>query len=191
MVMLPGGGVQPFLTSLRHLGRMPNYRRPRLSGAKIFFTVTLADRDSDLLVRQVDLLRTAVRRTRAERPFAIEAWVVLPDHMHCIWQMPDGDSDYPTRWRLIKSRFSRQLDPGPRRPSHIRRAERGIWQRRYWEHHIRSDSEFHRLLEYCWANPVKHGLVDTPHDWQWSSIHSDARCPREGPNAVGKVVNTA
>jgi putative transposase len=150
---------------------MPNYIRPRQKGASVFFTVTLADRTEDLLVRQVARLREAVRVTRAERPFAIEAWVVLPDHLHAVWTLPPGDADYSMRWRLIKSRFSMGLPAGHLRPSHRARAERGIWQRRFWEHHIRSDDDFLAHIAYCRYNPVKHGLVEHPEDWPYSSFN--------------------
>lgn len=152
---------------------MPNYRRPFVPGSRIFFTVALAHRGSRMLVDHVDLLRGVVRETRVERPFAINAWVVLPDHMHCVWTLPEGDADYPTRWRLIKTRFSRQMPVGPLRRSHILRGERGIWQRRYWEHHIRDQADFTEHVRYCWANPVKHGLVRRPEDWPYSSLHRD------------------
>lgn len=150
---------------------MPNYLRPEVTGASIFFTVALADRGSSLLTGEIARLREAVRLTRRERPFGISAWVVLPDHLHCIWDLPAGDRDYPTRWRLIKSRFSRGLPIGARRESHARRGERGIWQRRYWEHHLRDEADFTAHLNYCWVNPVRHGLVDRPEDWPYSSIH--------------------
>lgn len=153
---------------------MPNYHRPDVTGAKIFFTVALAERGARTLVVEIEALRAAVRLTRAERPFGIDAWVVLPDHLHCIWSLPEGDRDYPTRWRLIKSRFSMGLPKGRLRPSHIARDERGIWQRRYWEHHIRDDADFAAHLNYCWWNPVKHGFADGPEDWPWSSVRRDA-----------------
>lgn len=152
---------------------MSRYRRPRLPGTPIFFTVALAGRGSRLLTGQIAALRHAVRITRAERPFGIAAWVVLPDHLHCIWHLPEGDSDYSTRWRLIKSRFSRAMPTGPLRDSHILRKERGIWQRRFWEHHIRNDEDFAAHMRYCWFNPVKHGLVSHPEDWPYSSFHRD------------------
>ncbi|WBU54216.1 transposase [Paracoccus sp. SCSIO 75233] len=152
---------------------MPRYIRPRLNGVPIFFTVTLATRGGHLLTTEIEHLRDAVRQTRAERPFAIKAWVVLPDHLHCIWRLPDGDVDYSTRWRLIKSRFSRGLPAGPRRSSHIARQERGIWQRRFWEHHIRDDADFAAHMRYCWWNPVKHGYVSRPEDWPYSSYQRD------------------
>jgi len=154
---------------------MPNYLRPKVAGATIFFTVALANRNSDLLVREVDRLRQAVRATRQAYPFDIEAWVVLPDHLHCIWHLPTGDSDFPTRWRLIKSRFSRQLPKGPLRQSHAKRKERGIWQRRFWERHLRCEEDFNAHLQYCWLNPVKHGLAERPEDWPYSSVHRDPR----------------
>ena len=94
---------------------MSRYLRPRLPGAPIFFTVALAQRGGSLLIDQIGLLRAAVRATRAERPFEIAAWVVMPDHLHCIWHLPEGDCDYATRWRLIKARFSRDLPAGVRR----------------------------------------------------------------------------
>lgn len=154
---------------------MPNYRRPKISGATVFFTVTLANRQSGLLVREVDRLRDSVRKTKAERPFEIEAWVVLPDHLHCIWRLPGDDRDFSTRWRLIKSRFSRGLPKGSLRASHVARKERGLWQRRFWERHLRCEEEFHACLRYCWFNPVKHGFVENPVDWPYSSIHWDRR----------------
>jgi putative transposase len=154
---------------------MPNYLRPQIPGATIFFTVTLANRQSNLLVREIARLRDAVRITRTDRPFDIEAWVVLPDHLHCIWRLPPGDRDFSTRWRLIKSRFSRGLPTGQMRASHIARKERGLWQRRFWDHHIRNDEDFAVHLRYCWFNPVKHGLVSRPEDWPYSSVHRDAR----------------
>lgn len=175
---------------------MPNYIRPRVTGARVFFTVTLQERGSELLVREVAALRDAVRETRAERPFGIDAWVVLPDHLHAVWAMPAGDADYPTRWGAIKSRFTRAVrDSGrvgfhptvavdgsrsvvgwnPTLPSasKLRKGDAGIWQRRFWEHHIRDEADWQAHVRYCWQNPVKHGLVERPEDWPWSSLHRD------------------
>jgi putative transposase len=117
------------------------------------------------LVEEVDRLRTAVRDTMGERPFKIDAWVVLPDHLHAVWTLPEGDADYSVRWRLIEARFSREFPKGPLRASHKDRQERGIWQRRFWEHHIRGETDFAAHVSYCWINPVKHGLVEKPEDW--------------------------
>ncbi|WP_127902535.1 REP-associated tyrosine transposase [Solirhodobacter olei] len=155
---------------------MSRYLRPSQPGARVFFTVALADRGSDLLLRQVDALRDAVRRTRAERPFGIDAWVVLPDHLHCLWSLPEGDADYSRRWQVIKARFSRAMPGVRRRRSHAARREHGIWQRRFWEHHIRDPADWEVHMRYCWFNPVKHGLVEDPADWPHSSYHRDVGC---------------
>lgn len=157
---------------------MSNYLRPRIHGATVFFTVNLADRDSSLLVDEIARLRAAVRHTQSERPFHIDAWVVLPDHLHAIWTLPKGDADFSTRWRLIKSRFSHGLPKGPLRASHRLRQERGVWQRRFWEHHVRGGGEYGALLRYCWMNPVKHGLAEAPQDWMYSSVHRDVASGR-------------
>ncbi|WP_370205467.1 REP-associated tyrosine transposase [Pararhodobacter marinus] len=154
---------------------MSSYRRLRLPGATIFFSVHLARRGDTLLTDQVDRLRLAVARTRHERGFTIDAMVVLPDHLHCVWTLPEADCDYATRWRLIKARFSTGLPAGPRRASHVKRGEKGLWQRRYWEHHVRDDDEYAALLAYCRDDPVKHGLVARPEDWPFASVHRDRR----------------
>lgn len=159
---------------------MSHYLRPRVPGASVVFTVTLADRRSPLLVEHLSASREAVRQTMAERPFRIDAWVVLPDHLDAVWRLPEGDADYSLRWRLIKARFSRGLPVGPLRDSHVARQERGIWQRRFWERHIRDDRDFAAHLQYCWFNPVKHGYVERPEDWPWSSVHRDMRLGRHG-----------
>jgi putative transposase len=147
---------------------MSSYTRPRVAGARIFFTVALADRGSDLLVAEIGRLRDAVRATRAERPFGIDAFVVLPDHLHAVWSLPDDD-DYPTRWRLIKPRFSMGLPKGPLRRSHLARQERGIWQRRYWEHHLRGGRDMADAVRFCHWNPVRHGLVAAPEAWPFTT----------------------
>lgn len=111
---------------------MPDYRRNRVAGGRYFFTVNLRDRRSDLLIREIEVLRNAVREARAARPFHIDAWVVLPDHLHCLWTLPPDDADFPERWRMIKSSFSQRVPhPPDRRASLVRKRESGIWQRRY------------------------------------------------------------
>ena len=112
---------------------MPDYRRYRVAGGTYFFTVNLLQRyPNDLLVRPIELLRTVVRDVRARWPFHIDAWVVLPDHRHCVWTLPPDDDDFTNRWRLIKQRFSKGLSNGERRSSvRIVRGERGLWQRRF------------------------------------------------------------
>ena len=161
---------------------MPRYIRPKVSGLPVFFTVALADRGSDLLVREIGRLRAAVAATRAERPFAIEAWVVLPDHLHCVWTLPEGDRDYSGRWGAIKARFSMGLAAGAVRSSHVARREKAIWQRRFWEHHIRDDDDFAAHVRYCHINPVKHGFVERPEDWPYSSVHREIALGRYAPD---------
>lgn len=152
---------------------MSNYVRPKLPGATVFFTEALANRGSDFLVREVEALRHSVRVTRLKRPFRIDAWVVLPDHMHCVWTLPEGDTDFGGRIGQIKAGFSRALPEGWLRSSHIVRREKGIWQRRFWEHHVRDEQDFSACVQYCWINPVKHGLVQDVKDWPYSSWHRD------------------
>lgn len=111
---------------------IPDYRRWRVPGVKYFFTVNLLERRLDTLVKHIDELRDAVRKTRRQRPYHIVAWVVLPDHMHCVWTLPPGDDDFSNRWKSIKIRFVKAL-PAAERPSKVRiaRRERGVWQRRF------------------------------------------------------------
>lgn len=151
---------------------MTNYRRNFIAGGSFFFTVNLAERRLGLLTDNIDKLRAAFRETRRHHPFEIAAMVVLPDHLHTIWTLPEGDAEFSTRWRLIKSAFSRGLPIDERiSPSRASKGERGIWQRRYWEHTIRDDNDFTRHVDYVHINPVKHGLVKRVRDWPYSSFH--------------------
>ena len=153
---------------------MSNYRRAWHPGGTYFFTVNLLQRhDNDLLVRQVGLLRNIVRSVRQRHPFHIHGWVVLPDHLHCVMEMPAGDTDFALRWRLIKMGFSKAL-PRTERLSRVRaaRGERGIWQRRYWEHLIRNDRDMQAHMDYVHFNPVKHGLAACVADWPYSTFHA-------------------
>ena len=151
---------------------MVAYRRHFVPGGSYFFTVTLLDRSSFLLVDRIDDLREAMRSVRAERPFTLDAIVVLPDHLHCIWTLPPGDADYSLRWREIKSRFSRRVPAnGPCSAGRRRKAERGIWQRRFWEHTLRDALDVDRHVDYIHFNPVKHGHVGCVVDWPYSSFH--------------------
>lgn len=180
---------------------MSRYLRPRVPGASVFFTVALVDRGADTLVAHVDVLREAVRVTRSKRPFKIDAWVVLPDHMHCVWTLPEGDSDYSNRMSEIKGRFTKGLRRSGPAPTHmpsnpygarggrdrvgaglgervgagpdLHKNEAPIWQKRFWEHHIRDEAAFAACVRYCWINPVKHGLVGHPGEWPYSSWHRD------------------
>jgi putative transposase len=155
---------------------MTSYRRNFNPGGCFFFTVNLADRRLRLLTERVDDLRAAVRETRLRHPFTIDAIAVLPDHLHAVWTLPEGDADFATRWRLIKSAFSRSVAPTERiSASRAMKGERGIWQRRYWEHTIRDENDFVRHVDYIHFNPVKHGLVSRVRDWPHSSFHRMVR----------------
>ncbi|OQS11471.1 transposase [Chromobacterium violaceum] len=152
------------------------YRRSIAGGGTWFFTVNLADRRQDYLTRHIDVLRQVVRQVRDRHPFEIVAMVVLPDHFHAVWTLPEGDADYATRMALIKAGFSRNLPKAERiRESRVRRRERGIWQRRYWEHQIRDEADLQAHVDYIHYNPVKHGHVERVADWPYSSFHRYVR----------------
>ncbi|MBI4696065.1 MAG: transposase [Gammaproteobacteria bacterium] len=148
------------------------YRRSVFPGGTYFFTVNLADRRLDTLIRHIGNLREAVRKVKANHPFDIVALVVLPDHLHSVWRLPPDDADYPVRWSLIKSCFSRALASGePIADSRNAKRERGVWQRRYWEHQIRDDADLERHVDYIHFNPVKHGYSQRPSEWPYSTFH--------------------
>lgn len=145
---------------------MVNYRRVRIPDATYFFTVTLRDRRSDLLIREIDALKTAWRCAKARVPHTIVAMVVLPEHLHALLQMNDDSGDYPRLWRDIKTGFTRSLNS---------QAGSSPWQARYWEHTIRDDNDLHRHIDYVHANPLKHGLVTRIADWPHSTFHRYVR----------------
>lgn len=151
---------------------MPHYRRLWQAGGTYFFTVTLLQRNTDLLTRHIALLRNAVKSVRRRYPFIIHGWVVLPDHLHCVIELPPEDADFARRWRLIKLVFSKGLPIEEQRSSYrLERGERGIWQRPYWEHPIRGERDFQAHLDYVHVNPLKHGLVVRVADWLYSTFH--------------------
>ena len=151
---------------------MSRYRRPNIEGGTFFFTVALADRSVDLLVRHVEHLREAYQFVVDRYPFETIAICILPDHLHAIWSLPAGDWNFALRWSLIKSKFSRRLPVGAlRSPSHIAKRDKGIWQRRYWDHAIRNETDLARHVDYIHYNPVKHGYVTQVCDWPYSSFH--------------------
>lgn len=159
------------------------YRRANAAGATYFFTANLADRRSGLLVEHINALREVLRRVKRAHPFRIDAMVVLPDHLHALWTLPRDDADFPTRWMLIKAGFSRHIPRSERRsPSRVAKEERGIWQRRYWEHLIRDERDFARHVEYIHFNPVKHGLVKRTVEWPYSTIHRYVRLGAINPD---------
>ena len=142
------------------------YRRAKHKGGCYFFTVNIAERNRSLLIDHVDHLRDCMKKVQQKHPFFIDAVVILPDHCHAIWTLPPEDNDYATRWMLIKSNFSRGLPKEERiNASRLKKRERGIWQKRYWEHLIRDDNDFARHVDYIHFNPVKHGYVERAVDW--------------------------
>ena len=150
-----------------------DYRRVWHQGGTYFFTVNLLQRKgNDLLVRHIQELRKAIKEVKARHPFRIHGWVVLPEHLHCVIELPPDDADYATRLMLIKMRFSKALPKTERRSTiRVKRRERGIWQRRYWEHLIRDEADYRAHLDYIHYNPVKHGWVKQVKDWPYSTFH--------------------
>jgi putative transposase len=155
---------------------LTNYRRTLIPGASYFFTVNLLDRRSRLLLDHIELLRAAFRAARRRHSFTIDAIAILPDHLHTIWTLPEGDAHFPTRWALIKGGFSRRLlNTEPISGSRLSKRERGIWQRRYWEHTLRDADDLARHIDYIHYNPVKHGHAKRVRDWPFSSFHRMVR----------------
>lgn len=153
---------------------MPRYLRSR-TGSVFFFTLVAFDRRPILCADPIRrALRTAILNLCVTRPFAIDGWVLLPDHLHCIWTLPEGDHDYSTRWALLKrsvSHFAADFAATQRTASARKHRESAIWQRRFWEHHIRDDRDFERHLDYIHYNPVRHGYVKRAIDWPYSTLH--------------------
>lgn len=150
------------------------YRRAKIAGGTYFFTVVTHNRRQFLCEPDnISLLRDAFRCIMQNHPFKIEAIVILPDHLHCIWTLPDGEDNFSTRWRLIKEYFSRKCAPqycNQISTSRKKKQEKAIWQRRFWEHQIKDEKDFINHAEYIHYNPVKHRLVQSPKDWEYSSF---------------------
>jgi putative transposase len=160
---------------------MSNYRRSRTDGGTWFFSLVAYKRRRFLVEPEARrLLRTVIEEIRSLHPFAIDGWVLLPDHLHCIWTLPEGDHDYSKRWGLIKARFSKRAKTLFHRNdwmtvSKQTHREGTLWQRRFWEHEIRDDDDYARHLDYLHYNPVKHGLVKAVADWPFSTFHREVR----------------
>jgi len=155
---------------------MPNYRRYRRAGGLYSFTVVSQKRRPILCDPNIRCaLRQAITHVRVELPFSIRAWVLMPDHLHCLWALPEGDNDYSKRWGKIKRYVSQRCGDEYRDAnnslSRIKRRESSIWQRRFWEHAIRDDRDYNAHVDYMHYNPVKHGLVGVVRDWPFSSFH--------------------
>ncbi|MDE0086390.1 MAG: transposase [Candidatus Poribacteria bacterium] len=151
------------------------YRRTRIAGGTYFFTVNTYNRRHILCIPEnVKLLRQAFRHTMQRHPVEINAIVLIPDHLHCIWTLPEGDHNYSMRWQLIKKYFSRYCQTKYEAvisKSRRYKGERAFWQRKFWEHTIRDEDDYIKHIEYIHYNPVKHGLVASPKDWEYSSFH--------------------
>jgi putative transposase len=154
---------------------VPNYRRVKIEGGCFFFTVCLGDRRATTLVDHIDDLKAAWRWTQARLPFSSPAWVVLPDHIHCIWKLPPDDDNYALRWSLLKCHFTQALGNRIAVPKGTRKGERGIWQRRFPEHAIRDERDLENHFVYSRGNPVRHKLVKNMEDWPHSSFYQGER----------------
>lgn len=156
---------------------MSEYRRANVKGGTYFFTVVTHRRQKLLLNDDVRVaLREGIEKIRITFPFQINAWVLLPDHLHCIWTLPEVDADYAKRWGMIKRHVSKQCahlikDEALPGASKLKRHESSFWQRRYWEHQIRDEADLARHVDYIHWNPLKHGLVDQVSDWPYSTFH--------------------
>ena len=156
---------------------MSHYRRANTPNSTYFFTVVTYRRQTFLCDLQVrNALRKAIHKVQTQYPFKIDAWVLLPDHMHTIWTLPENDANFSLRWQLIKRYVTRECGADLNRPewlnaSKIKHQEATLWQRRFWEHQIRDDSDYQTHMDYCHFNPVKHGLVKRVQDWPYSSFH--------------------
>ena len=149
---------------------MSNYRRSKSGGGTYFFTVvTYQRRPIFKSTEYIKHLKDSILDVRCKHPFKIDAWVLLPDHMHCIWSLPERDADYSRRWGLIKTGFSKRtrnlLSVEKRSTSRINHREASIWQRRFWEHEIRNEQDLNNHIDYIHYNPVKHGYVNRVRDW--------------------------
>ncbi|MFA5866221.1 MAG: transposase [Phycisphaerae bacterium] len=167
---------------------MPEYRRNFVPGGTFFFTLVTWDRQSILIEEAARAaLHRAFDEVHAVRPFAIEAIVLLPNHVHTLWTLPKDDADFSTRWQVIKAKFSRRFSAaggqeGSASPSRVCHGERAIWQRRFWEHTVRDEREFEILCHYIHYNPVKHGHAACPHSWPYSSFQKFVNMNRYEPD---------
>lgn len=179
---------------------MSRYRRSNVTGATYFFTVTAYKRNLILTHEAVRVaMRGAIEQVRKKHPFTIDAWVLLPDHLHAIWTLPPDDSEFGKRWGIIKSHVSRCCahlieSCEPRSASRIKRREIDFWQRRFWEHQIRDELDFERHIDYIHYNPVKHNLVTHAKDWPYSTLHRYVRsgvCAENWGGDPGPVIADA
>lgn len=167
---------------------MSNYRRSRTDGGTYFFTVVTHCRQRILtLTESRTILREVIHDVRKIHPFTVDGWALLPDHLHCMWTLPENDNEFSKRWGMIKARFSKRaksifFSKELLSTSRVKHRESTLWQRRFWEHEIRDENDFNRHLDYIHYNPVKHGLVESVIDWPYSTFH---RLVKEGVYAEG------
>jgi putative transposase len=160
---------------------MSHYRRSNTTGASYFFTVVSYRRQGFLCLPPVrEALRAGIIAAQVKHPFEINAWVLLPDHVHTVWTLPEGDANFSVRWQTIKRMVSHQCKDLLHKPeymtsSKIKHGENTLWQRRYWEHQIRSDKDFENHVDYIHYNPVKHRLVERVEDWPYSTFHKHVK----------------
>jgi putative transposase len=146
---------------------MSQYKRHYQSGGHYFFTLVTYQRSPIFSnAEKVEQLKIAINKVKKTYPFSLNAMVVLPDHLHCLWKLPEKDNNFSMRWRLIKRYFSMEVDA-----SVNHRKEKEVWQRRFWEHTIRDVNDWQKHMDYIHYNPVKHGLARMPLDWQHSSFN--------------------
>jgi len=156
---------------------MPQYRRWCVPNSYYFFTLVTYKRQPIFQNDDViHLLKDSIKPVKAKYPFQLESIVILPDHIHCIWKLPENETDFSKRWQLIKMRFSREYNKrynttSSTTKSRIKKREASVWQRRFWEHWIRDEKDLQRHTDYIHYNPVKHGYVKNPKDWKRSSFH--------------------
>ena len=156
---------------------MPNYKRPKIAGGTYFITQVTHKREPWLCTETArQAIKQAIKKVKKKYPFTIEAFILLPDHFHCIWTLPPEDADFSMRLRLIKSQVTRHYKQQteikqPINESRQKRKEKNLWQRRFWEHLIRDERDFQNHCDYIHYNPVKHGLCKTPQEWKYSTIH--------------------
>ena len=172
---------------------MATFRRSTTPGATYFFTLNTCARQKVLTDPRVYVaLKQSLRKVKEQLPFTIEAFVLLPDHLHCIWTLPEQDADYAKRWNVIKrlvSQETRNVIATPTNASRTKRGELGLWQRRYWEHQIRDEGDFERHVNYIHWNPVKHGYVQRVLDWPYSSFHRYVKIGSYPEDWAGSVAN--
>lgn len=156
---------------------MSHYRRANTTGGTYFFTVVTYLRQkilTDEYIRQA--LQKAITETQEKHPFTIDAWILLPDHLHCLWTLPKDDANFSKRWGIIKRKVSLACANQYKNekwltPSKRKHRESTLWQRRFWEHKIRDENDFEKHVDYIHYNPVKHGLCEQPKSWPYSTIH--------------------